>query len=160
MREKMQQCGQCDYSIRNEDKMLKHLSKIHGIHIGIYSSKNKINAKQIKAKINAKQIEANLERVKKMKIDGRMIVAILGTLLTRAKKIQREIKKKDLKSGRLHDLNVQSRTLSDLIGDMLVELTKEMLRQQLKLAKKKRTELKKRKRQQEINKVFTKVGRK
>lgn len=36
MREKMQRCGQCDYSIRNEDKMLKHLSKIHGIHIGEY----------------------------------------------------------------------------------------------------------------------------
>jgi len=29
-REKMQQCDQCDYSIRSEDKMLKHLSKIHG----------------------------------------------------------------------------------------------------------------------------------
>jgi len=32
----MQRCGQCTYSIRNEDKMLKHLSKIHGIHIGEY----------------------------------------------------------------------------------------------------------------------------
>lgn len=100
----------------------------------------------MKRKITAKQIESNLEKVKKMKIDGRMIVAILGTLLTKAKKIQREIKKKDLKSSRLHDLNVQSRTLSDLIGDMLVELSKEMLRQ----------ELKKRKRQQELSKGFLK----
>lgn len=95
-------------------------------------------------------IESNLERVKKMKIDGRMIVAILGTLLTKAKKIQREVKKKDLKSGRLHDLNVQSRTLSDLIDDMLVELIKEMLRQ----------ELKKRKRQLKKRKRHAKVGRK
>lgn len=95
-------------------------------------------------------IESNLERVKKMKIDGRMIVAILGTLLTKAKKIQREVKKKDLKSSRLHDLNVQSRTLSDLIDDMLVELIKEMLRQ----------ELKKRKRQLKKRKRHAKVGRK
>lgn len=36
MREKMQRCGQCEYSIRNEDKMLKHLSRKHGIHIGDY----------------------------------------------------------------------------------------------------------------------------
>lgn len=101
-------------------------------------------------KITPKMIESNLERVKKMKIDGRMIVAILGTLLTKAKKIQREVKKKDLKSSRLHDLNVQSRTLSDLIDDMLVELIKEMLRQ----------ELKKRKRQLKKRKRHAKVGRK
>lgn len=32
----MQRCGQCNYSRRSEDLMLKHLSKIHGIHIGEY----------------------------------------------------------------------------------------------------------------------------
>lgn len=69
----MQRCGQCDYSIRNEDKMLKHLSEIHGIHIGIYSSKKKITKpKKIKMpkywdKINDRLIEI-IELMKKNKL--------------------------------------------------------------------------------------------
>ena len=35
MREKKKmRCGKCTYSISNEDKMLEHMSKIHGIKFG------------------------------------------------------------------------------------------------------------------------------
>ena len=63
-------------------------------------------------KVTPKMIESKLKIVKNMKIDGKIVVIILGTMLKKAKKIQREVKNKKLNSTKLHDLNVQSRTWS------------------------------------------------
>ena len=81
--------------------------------------------------ITPKQLKAKMEKLKKVQIDGRIFVAIMGSLLTRAKLIQREIKKKNINSLRLHDLNVQSHTLSIIVDDMLQAFIKETIRQEL-----------------------------
>jgi len=88
-------------------------------------------------KVTRKKMVKSMNAVKKMKIDGRILVAILGTLLTRARFIQKEMKRKKITAGELHDLNVQSKTLSILIDDMLQAMVKELLRQTLQEHKKK-----------------------
>ncbi len=92
-------------------------------------------------KVTQKKLMKTMNAVKKMKIDGRLLVAILGTLLTRAKYIQKQTKRKNVSAGELHDLNVQSKTLSVLIDDMLQAMVKEMLRQTLQEHKKKAKQL-------------------
>lgn len=87
-------------------------------------------------KVTPKMIESKLKIVKNMKIDGKIVVIILGTMLKKAKKIQREVKNKKLNSTKLHDLNVQSRTIRDLIDDMLQGITNEVIRQELKRKRK------------------------
>ena len=89
----------------------------------------------MKKKVTSSMVESNLKRVKKMKIDGSVVVIILGCLLKKAKKIQKQVKNKKLNSSQLHDLNIQSRTIRDLIDDMLVSLANEVLRQELRKKK-------------------------
>lgn len=89
----------------------------------------------MRRKVTAKMIESNLKRVKNMKIEGKLVVIILGCLLKKAKKIQKQVKNKKLNSDQLHDLNVQSRVIRDLIDDMLVGITSEVLTQELRKRK-------------------------
>jgi len=86
----------------------------------------------MKKKVTSKEIESKLKKLKNITIDGNAVVVILGSLLKKAKIITRELNKKNLNSITLHDLNVQSRTIRELIDDMLQGLENEAIRQQLK----------------------------
>lgn len=89
----------------------------------------------MKKKVTSKQIESKLKKLKNITLDGNVVVIILGTLLNKAKKIQREVKKKNLNWIKVHDLNVQSRTIRELIDDMLVGLSNQAIREQLRKQK-------------------------
>jgi len=87
----------------------------------------------MKKKITSKQIESKLKKLKNINFDNcGCIVILLGTLLKKAKIITKDLKKKNLNSIKLHDLNVQSRTIREIIDDMLEELTKQTKRKQRK----------------------------
>ncbi len=86
---------------------------------------------------NEKMIRDNLKNVKKMMMDGRLLVAMLETLLTRAKKIQKESKKKNVNRLRLHDLKIQSQLLHIIIDDMLQAIIKEQILQGIEQRKRK-----------------------
>lgn len=87
-------------------------------------------------KVTVKRLESKLKKLKHITFDGHVVVIILGTLLKKAKRIQREVKKKDLNSIKLHDLNVQSRTIRELIDEMLIDLSLLSLKRELQRKKK------------------------
>jgi len=82
-------------------------------------------------KVTQKQLETKLKKLKHITFDGHVVVIILGTLLKKAKKIQKEVKKKNLTSIKVHDLNVQSRTIRELIDEMLIDLSLLSLKREL-----------------------------
>ena len=102
-----------------------------------------MKTKKTRAQVQ-KSIQKKLELVKKMKLDGKIVVVILETILIQAKELEKEytkeFKKKKPNPIVIHDIKIKSKLLGGLINDMLQSMIDEMLRQKIaEKRKRKRT---------------------
>jgi len=88
------------------------------------------------------RFEIKLELIKNKRIDGRLVVAILDSVLKQAtkikKKLDKELKKKKPDRKVLHDLSVESRAFRNLVDEMIVNLVKVITKINLQKRRKKK----------------------